>query len=156
MASKPIEKKMWADIEEMGGVGIIIRRVADGDSLQKIANELGVSRSFLSWKINMLPGVKDRLAEARRSRAEKWADDALDIADNVDADPNQINKAKLRVETRKWLAGVDDPERFGTKQGQVHISIGGLHLDALRRVQSELAKPAGEVIEGEAQDVSEG
>jgi hypothetical protein len=74
----------------------------------------------------------------------------------VDADPNQINKARLRIDSRKWLAGVDDPDRFGTKQTQVNISLGGLHLDALRKVQADLAKPVGETIEGEARDVSEG
>lgn len=155
MASNPIETKMWADIAKMGGVEQIVQRVADGDSIQKMAEELGVSRSFLSWKINSIPGVKDALIKARRSRAEKWAEEALRIADEVDADPNQINKAKVRIDARKWLAGVDDPERFGQKQQQVNISIGGLHLDALRKVQADLAKVADKTIEGAANDVTD-
>lgn len=155
MASNPIEAQMWANIDKMGGVDRIIERVAEGDSLKIIAEELGISRSFLSWKVNAIPGVKERLVQARKSRADKWAEEAVELADTVDADPNQINKARLRIDTRKWLAGVDDPDRFGTKQAQVNISIGGLHLDALRKVQSELAKPAGQIIEGEAKDVTE-
>lgn len=155
MASNPIEAQMWANIDRMGGVERIIERVADGDSIQNIAKELGISRSFLSWKVNKLPGVKERLVQARRSRAERWAEEALEIADGVEEDPNKINKAKLRIDTRKWLAGVDDPDRFGTKQTQVNISLGGLHLDALRKVQADLARTVGETIEGEAQDVTE-
>lgn len=146
---------MWANITKMGGVDRIIERVAEGDSIKSIAEGLGISRSFLSWKINAIPGVKERLVEARKSRADKWAEEAIEIADTVDPDPNQINKARLRIDSRKWLAGVDDPDRFAQKQQQVSISIGGLHLDALRRVQAELAKPAGETIEGEAHDVTE-
>lgn len=155
MASNPIETQMWAKIDKMGGVDRIIERVAEGDSLKIIAEEIGISRSFLSWKVNAIPGVKERLVQARKSRADKWAEEAIEIADTVDADPNQINKARLRIDSRKWLAGVDDPDRFGQKQAQVNISLGGLHLDALRKVQAELAKPAGETIEGEARDVTE-
>lgn len=156
MASNPIETKMWADIDKLGGVDRIIERVADGDSIRAIADQLGISRSFLSWKINKIPGVKERLVQARKSRADRWAEEALEIADNAPEEPNAINKAKMRIDTRKWLAGVDDPDRFGTKQAQVNISIGGLHLDALRRVQAELAKPVGQTIDGEAKDVTEG
>ncbi|MEY4863766.1 MAG: hypothetical protein RLZ51_1861 [Pseudomonadota bacterium] len=155
MASNPIETQMWAKIEKMGGIDRIIERVAEGESLKLIAEEMGVSRSFLSWKVNKVPGVKERLVQARKSRADKWAEEAIEIADNVDPDPNQINKARLRIDSRKWLAGVDDPDRFGTKQTQVNISLGGLHLDALRKVQADLAKPVGQTIEGEARDVSE-
>lgn len=156
MASNPIETQMWATINKMGGVDRIVERVAEGDSLKLIAEEIGISRSFLSWKVNAIPGVKERLVEARKARADKWGEEAIEIADNVEADPNQINKARLRIDSRKWLAGVDDPDRFGTKQQQVNISIGGLHLDALRKVQADLAKPVGEMIDGEARDVTEG
>jgi hypothetical protein len=155
VASNKIEMQMWADIDKMGGVDAIIQRVADGDSIKNIADQLGISRSFLSWKINKMPGVKDRLTQARKSRADRWAEEALEIADGVEEDPNKINKAKLRIDTRKWLAGVDDPDRFGTKQTQVNISLGGLHLDALRKVQADLARPVGTTIEGEAKDVTE-
>jgi hypothetical protein len=155
MPGNSIELQMWADITKMGGVDKIIERVENGDSIQMMAEELGVSRSFLSWKINAISGVKERLIQARKGRADKWAEDALHIADNTPEDPNAINKAKMRIDTRKWLAGVDDPERYGQKGAQVNITIGGLHLDALRKVQSELAKPAGQTIEGEATDVTD-
>lgn len=155
MASNPIEAQMWANITKMGGVDRIIERVAEGESIKTIAEGLGISRSFLSWKINAIPGVKERLVEARKARADKWGEEAIEIADNVKEDPNAINKARLRIDSRKWLAGVDDPDRFAQKQQQVNISIGGLHLDALRKVQAELAKPVGETIDGEASDVTD-
>jgi len=39
---------MWADIDAMGGLEGVLRRVADGASMTELAQELGVSRSFLS------------------------------------------------------------------------------------------------------------
>lgn len=152
MAARPIEQQMWADITKAGGPEALLDRISDGATMEELGKELGVSRTFLSWKLNALPGMKERLVEARRGRADKWADEALSIADNVPLDPNSINKAKVRIETRKWLAGVDDPDRFGQKATQVNVSIGGLHLDALRRVQSELA---AKTIEGVAVDVTD-
>lgn len=148
MPGTPIENKMWADIAAMGGPDGVLERVANGESMQKMADEMQISRSFLSWKINAIPGMKDKLIAARRARADKWAEEAMQIADDVAVDPNEINKAKVRIDTRKWLAGIDDPDRYGTKAAQVNVSIGGLHLDALRRVQADLAKPVGPVIEG--------
>jgi hypothetical protein len=157
MAANPIERKMWADLTAIGGPDVLLERIADGVTMGVLAAELGVSRGFFSSRINKLPGMKDRLAEARLGRAEKYADEALEIADSVPEESNAINKAKIRIDARKWLAGVDNPEKYGQKPAQVNVSIGGLHLDALRRVQSDLAKAisAPDVIDAEAEDVTD-
>jgi len=163
MAGKKIELQMWADITKMGGVDAVIDRIENGDTFQSIATELGISRQMLGMTLNRTPGVRERIIVARRGRAERWAEETLDIADNVPEDPNAINKAKIRIDTRRWLAGVDDPDRFGVKTAQVNISIGGLHLDALRKVQSEIAitisepadQTANEPIDAEAVDVTD-
>ena len=154
MASNPIEAQMWAAIDKHGGMERILERIANGETMKDVADTFGVSRSFLSWKLNAQPGMREKLIAARQGRADKWAEETLEIADNAKEDPNAINKAKMKIDTRKWLAGVDDPERYAAKQQQVNISIGGLHLDALRKVQSDLARPVNRVIEGEAKDVT--
>ena len=152
VVAKPIETKMWKDLSAMGGPDILLERIASGVTMVAIAEELGVSYGFFSARINKLPGMKERLIEARKGRADLYADEAVRIADDAPEDPNAINKAKMRIDARKWLAGVNDPERYGQKAAQVNISIGGLHLDALRRVQSELAT---KTIEGVAVDVTD-
>lgn len=156
MAGTPKKRQLWKDIEAIGGVDGVVDKIAGGMSLNALAAELGVSRNFLTWELYNDPSVKERILEARKARAETWSEEALEIADGVPEEPNAIQKAKLRVETRKWMASVNDPDRFGQKQAQVNISIGGLHLDALRKVQAELARPVGPVIEGSARDVTEG
>lgn len=155
MAANPIERKMWADLTAIGGPDVLLERIADGVTMGVLAAELGVSRGFFSSRLNKLPGMKERLIEARKGRADLYADEAMRIADDAPEDPNAINKAKMRIDARKWLAGVNDPERYGQKAAQVNISIGSLHLDALRRVQSDLATPisAPDVVDAEAEDV---
>lgn len=151
---QPILKKMWQDIEAMGGVDRIIERHANGETLGSIAAELGVSRGFMSWKINKVPGVKERLAEARRMRADVLAEEALSLADGVPEDAMAIRKVQTQVDVRKWLAGVNDPERYGTQKAAVQVNIGSLHLDALRRVQTEMkdVTPKGDEIDGSFDD----
>lgn len=149
MPSTPVTREMWAKIDEMGGTDKILERVASGETLTSISKELGVSRGFFSWKINKVPGMKEALQQARKARAEAWADEALQIADDVPENPNAIGKAKLRVEQRRWLAAVNDPDTYGQKKGDVNISIGAMHLDALRKVQAEEAAARARTIEGE-------
>lgn len=48
----------------------------------------------------------------------------------------EVQAAKVRIDTRKWVASIQDPEKYAKKDAaQVNISIGTLHLDALRRRQ---------------------
>jgi hypothetical protein len=148
MPGTPIKNKMIADIQKLGGDDALIERIAGGETITKIASELGISRPFLSGHLNRNPLLQQKLAVAKKARAESHADEMLRLADEVTADPNQINKAKNQIEVRKWLAGVDDPERYGSKAGGVQITVGALHLDALRKVQIELAEP--NVIDGTA------
>jgi hypothetical protein len=42
--------------------------------------------------------------------------------------------AKLRVDTRRWLASKQAPDEYGDKQAPlVNIDLGSLALDALRK-----------------------
>lgn len=148
MPGNLIEQKMWSDIYAAGGVERILERIADGETMKQIADTFGVSRTFLSWKINGMEGMKEKILLARRGRAEKLAEETLTLADNVGtSNPTEIKKVSEQIKVRQWLAGVDDPDRFGAKQAQVNVTIGSLHLDALRKVQAE-------PIEGEAKDVT--
>lgn len=77
--------------------------------------------------------------EARREQADALAEEALQIADNM-ADATGITReeiavAKERIDVRKWLATVNNPDRYQqNKNGPtVTININQLHLDALKK-----------------------
>lgn len=138
MAGSALKKTVRKAIEEAGGwEKAVVERVANGESMQSIATDFGCSRVLLSRLVDADPEVRKAVAAARLLRAEKWADETLEIADSVLPDKDEVARAKVRIETRKWLAAVDDPERYGrTAQTQVNLSIGELHLNALRRMQT--------------------
>lgn len=77
---------------------------------------------LLAW-VNQDPERIEKFKFAMEVRAHILAEDALEIADS--AKPKNVNVAKLRVDTRKFLASRYNPKWFGEKQevnhsGSVH------------------------------------
>ncbi len=93
------------------------------------------------WLDGSRPEFSEQYARAREAQADKLAEEALQIADDgrsdtyVDADGNVktdtevIQRSKLRVDTRKWLASKMAPKKYGDK-----VAIGG--ADDLGPVQT--------------------
>ena len=46
------------------------------------------------------------------------------------------NADRLRVETRKWLAGVTNPDKYKSApvQAAVQVNVNQMHLDALKQL----------------------
>lgn len=135
MAGTPVKRALFAKIEQLGGIEFVCAHIAEGMTIGRLAEFLECSRPLLSFWINQTEERKEAVLRARRLKAEKLAEDALEIADNVDETTiGGVNKARLQVETRKWMASKLDPEGYGEqKQAQVNISIGDLHLQALKQ-----------------------
>ena len=145
MAGTPIKRALFAKIEKMGGIEFVCAHIAEGMTIGRLAQFLECSRPLLSLWINQTEERKEAVLRARKLKAEKLAEEALDIADQADETSiGGVNKARLQVETRKWMASKLNPDDFGDKSGpQVNISIGDLHLQALKQINR------GEVIENE-------
>lgn len=133
------KKAFLARVAAAGGWTPLLDRYAEGESLGKIAPDYGVSRMFLYTylKSKSRPKLQELFLEARAARAEHLADEAQEIADNVPATRDDVSKAKLRIEQRRWRASLLDKEMFGEslKQqpaAQTVINIGELFVKALR------------------------
>jgi transposase-like protein len=135
MAGTPVKRALFAKIEQLGGIEFVCAHIAEGMTIGRLAEFLECSRPLLSFWINQTEERKEAVLRARKLKAEKLAEDALEIADSVDETTiGGVNKARLQVETRKWMASKLDPEGYGEqKQAQVNISIGDLHLQALKQ-----------------------
>lgn len=111
----------------------ICRRVAEGDALHKICKEANFpsGTTVYNWfKSN--PGFLEKYALAREERADKIAEEILEIADdgkndtyrdsdgNVVVDHDVLGRSKLRIDARKWAAGKMAPKKYGDK-----VAIGG-------------------------------
>lgn len=138
MAGKELRKRLLAEIGDRGGPEYIREYIASGGTILDLANELGCSRTYLSRHLNAHDDYAPVIAEARQEHADALAEEALQIADGLADDvrtKEQIAIAKERIDVRKWLATVNNPDRYQqNKNGPtVTININQLHLDALKK-----------------------
>lgn len=94
---------------------------------------------------------REAYERARETRAWKWAEEIVEIADAPAADMAAVGAAKLRVEARKWLLSKMLPRQFGDRVG---VEVSG-SIDLLALVNASLPKAdESPLIDGEAVDVS--
>lgn len=120
-------------IHQAGGELAIFDRISQGETVLGLARTLGISHTaFYDW---IERGGETRAAALARARARggaSLAEQTLEIADS--ASPQEAQVAKLRVDTRRWLASKLAPDEFGEKQQPlVNIDLGSMALDALRK-----------------------
>jgi len=116
---------------------IVIGIGEDGESLRSVLmrHSMPGSETFYKWIDQDIIKAK-RYARACDERAERIADEILEIADFAERDtkivgedqkevPDHewISRSKLRVDTRKWLLGKLNPKKYGTKM--VDVTSGG-------------------------------
>lgn len=89
--------------------------IAQGYSLRKIAEmerDLPPPPTFLLW-CHKNPALADHYSRARASAMQMMAEQIVDIADGTSAE--NVNVARLQVETRKWLMSKLAPKQFGDR-----------------------------------------
>ena len=132
----PKQDALIAQIEAMpGGWDDIFDAIADGATYRMLAEKFKVSRSFMHRVVVHDPERRKRAEIAYQDRAHALVDESLEIADGVNVNlPAAVQKAKLQIELRQWLAAVDNARyQKANQQLNVNLTIGQLHLDALRR-----------------------
>lgn len=148
--STPVKRRVLAEVEARGGWDKIVERVASGETLLAISKEFGVSRGFFSWLAHRDDARSDRIKRARVLAAHAAVDEIMEIVDRVSPDRDEIAKAKLQVEARMFVARTSSPAEFAPQpapQVQVNLSVGQLHLNALRAQAAVQALPEAEVVE---------
>jgi hypothetical protein len=90
----------------------ICDQLTQGMSLVKIckADAMPATVTIYKW-LREHPEFANNYARARDNQADYYADEILEIADNAE-DPQ---KARLQVDTRKWVASKLKPKKFGDK-----------------------------------------
>ena len=107
----------------------IVERVLNGDSLAKVARDPDFPSysAILAWQA-AFPEFKKRVDEARKNRAEIFYDKALQLADIApEIHKDQIPGVKLAIETYKWAAEKNDPDRFA-KPKEASVQSGGVTI----------------------------
>ncbi|MFZ9079277.1 MAG: hypothetical protein ACO23H_12145 [Alphaproteobacteria bacterium] len=119
------------------GEDVLFDRLASGTTVTALIKECGVGkRVFYKW-MRGVEGREDRYYKARKEWANYLAEETLSIADNI-ADASDAQVAKVRIDTRKWLAAQANPDNWAARKDPlVQINIQDQHLKALRDIVSE-------------------
>lgn len=128
----------------------ICRRIAEGESLRGMCE--GSDMPHVSTVFRWLADPKntefrDQYAHARDVQAETIFDQCLQIADDAtndyvekvrpdgskyDAfDAEHVQRSKLRIETRKWMAGKLAPKKYGEKSTHELTGPGGGPIETM-------------------------
>jgi hypothetical protein len=156
MASKPKEarlKRKLAALAERDGyessLQWVVNRIENGTNVTALAREVAAiglpdqppeafSRNWFSSVINKLvvpqgvTSAKEQIAQARREAAHLLVNEAMDIADEPVTSSADVQRNRLRTETRLKIAGWWNQEYSDRPQVAVSVDIGQLHLEALR------------------------
>lgn len=119
----------------------ICRRIGDGESLRSICAETGMPGRTTVFRWLADPDRDDfrhQYAHARDAQADAIFDDMLEIADDAMndwmqkrlrdgqvetvVDQEHIQRTRLRIDTRKWIAARLAPKKYGDK---VDVGVSG-------------------------------
>jgi hypothetical protein len=102
---------------------LIIGEMCEGKPLATLCREHGLQRrTIYKWR-EKRPEFAQRYNAAQQVLADHLFEEMLSIADNITLDPNSkdnrvlVDKAKLQIETRKYLCGRLNPLRYHEQQG---------------------------------------
>ena len=157
MAGKALKKKILTEVAAKGGVDWLYDEIASGVTVAELARRYGCSRSYISRSLNSVPEYKVALESAREEAADALVEQGLEMVDslNESSSTNEIAATREKVNFRKFMAGSMNQSKYGTRpQSNVTISIGDMHLDALRKVNSQMAAHDAEDREREAIDAT--
>lgn len=139
----------------------ICRRLSHGEPLNAICKdeEMPGLSTVMDW-LNprgkfFKPNFSELYARAREIQADTLADEILEIADNsandwepvldkegviVDIKVNReaIDRARVRIDARKWRAARMAPKRWGDRVEQVHT--GDASADPIKLLLEEIAQ----------------
>jgi len=141
MAGKALRRRILSDVEANGGADWLFDQIASGMTMTKLAEHYGCTRSYVSRALNANEEYKRALEQARAEAADALVEEGLHMVDQLDgsSSSNEIAATREKVNWRKFMAGSYNQNKYGTRpQTNVTLSIGDLHLDALRKVNAEL------------------
>ena len=156
MAGKALKKQILQDVADSGGADWLHDQIASGVTVAEIARQYGCTRAYVSRSLNSIPEYKSVMEAAREEAADALVEQGLEMVDGLSATSttNEIAATREKVNFRKFMAGSLNQNKYGTRpQSNVTISIGDMHLDALRKVNSQMAAIDAEDREREASTI---
>jgi len=143
MAGKALRKRILTEVASNGGADWLFDQIASGITVAELARQYGCTRSYVSRSLNSVPEYAAALSKARGEAADALVEQGLEMVDGLSgaSSPTEIAATREKVQWRKFMAGSMNQDRYGTRpQSNVTLSIGDLHLDALRKFSSDMKR----------------
>jgi len=130
----------------------LLERIADGESLRAICRDdhMPDKATVFRWLADDAE-LRDQYARARETQADSIFDEIIEIADDarndwmekLDAEGqsagwvlngDHVQRSRLRIDARKWMAGKLRPKVYGDKvehehKGGLTVSVSGTEAD---------------------------
>jgi hypothetical protein len=102
----------------------ICERMAQGETLTNICHDpdMPAWTTIHDWKRSD-DSFRQAFERAREQQAEVWAEDVVNISDAELPTHEAIGRARLRMQSRQWLAGKHNAQ-YADKPTQVGVQVG--------------------------------
>ena len=129
-------------------VGMSLRKICELDGMPAIS-------TVMQWLASGKDGFMEQYAHARQVQAEYLLDELIDIADDSADDYEIVNgeerlnqehiqRAKLRIDTRKWNIEKLAPKKYGAKQQLEHTGSNGGAIETVNLTADEVIQRMSE------------
>lgn len=128
-----------------------------GKSLRQIcmADDMPSMTTVFSW-LSRHESFAENYTRARANMLQTWAETIVDLADNAEDTSEGVNKARLQIDTRKWIMSKLLPRTYGEKPTTLTINNNSdnrrvdVTLEALKLASPEvLANVKQQVLNGQ-------
>lgn len=143
MAGKALQKRILSDVTKQGGAEYLFEYFSSGGTMAQLASHYECSRGYVSRSLNSVPEYSAVINKARQEAADALVEQGLEMVDALDggSSTSEIAATREKVNWRKFMAGSYNQERYGSRpQTNVTISVSDMHLDALRKVNADIAQ----------------
>ena len=114
----------------------ICRRISEGETMRAILKTPGMPAwtTVHEWR-QADESFRQDLLRAREQQAEVWAEEVKELTDAELPTHEAIGRARLRMQSRQWLAGKYNPT-YADKPTQVGVNVGvGVVITEAERVK---------------------
>jgi hypothetical protein len=110
----------------------ICEEIVQGKSLRQLcaADDMPAVSTIFKWMADF-PAFSEQYARAKDEQAELLADEIISIADS-EGDPQ---KARVKIDARKWVASKLKPKKYGDKTQLEHSGPDGGAIKASLTVE---------------------
>lgn len=103
---------------------LILQNIASGSSLSEICRNFDITQAAVYEEITINREFAENYARARERQADFYADEIIDLADSCPATQEDVQKARLQIDARKWACGKLHPRKYSDK-AQIELTGAG-------------------------------